>query len=151
MTRPCAGQCAVLRAGSNCICYIRACVYEDRCSARAMPVAKGRLQFAKSPTAPLPPVTPYTTYGARRAVWTHYGPTQIHQACYRLQPSPSEVRQRWHYERLSSPQLVPDPFTISDDYGPDGLGAVGAWAPPPLPPGPQNLPWTRGRIEQRAD
>ena len=29
-------------------------------------------------------VTPYTTYGARRAVGTHYGPTQIHLADYSL-------------------------------------------------------------------
>ena len=29
-------------------------------------------------------VTPYATYGARRAVGTHYGPTRIHQASYSL-------------------------------------------------------------------
>ncbi len=34
--------------------------------------------------------------------------------------------QRWHYDTLSSPQLQQDPFTISDDFGPDGV--VGAWA-----------------------
>jgi hypothetical protein len=41
---------------------------------------------------------------------------------------PSEGRQNWHYD-LSSPLLSPGPFTISDNYGPDG--AVGAWALPP--------------------
>ena len=45
--------------------------------------------------------------------------------------------QRWHYDTLSSPHQPPNPFTISDDYGPPG--AVGAWAPPPHPPGPQDL------------
>ncbi len=38
----------------------------------------------------------------------------------RLQPTPSEGRQSWHYDTLSSPQLPSDTFTISDDYGPDG-------------------------------
>ena len=56
----------------------------------------------------------------------------------RPEPTPSEGRQRWHNDTLSSPHLPPDPFTISDYYWPDG--AVGAWAPPLLPPGPQDLP-----------
>ena len=45
---------------------------------------------------------------------------------------------------MSSPHLPPDPFAISDDYGPDG--AVGAWAPPPHPPRPepQDLPMDYG-------
>ena len=46
------------------------------------------------------------------------------------------------------PHLPQDPFAISDDFGPDG--AVGAWAPPPLRPGPQDLSGTAGRMEQRA-
>ena len=33
------------------------------------------------------------------------------------QPTPSEGRQRWHYDTPSSPHQPPDPFTISDDYG----------------------------------
>jgi hypothetical protein len=42
----------------------------------------------------------------------------------RLQPALSDGQQSWHFDTLSSPHLPPDPFTISDDYGPDG--AVGA-------------------------
>ena len=56
----------------------------------------------------------------------------------RLQPTPSEGRQRRHYDTLSSPHLPPPALVLSDDCGPPG--AVGAWAPPPLPPGPQDLP-----------
>ena len=80
-------------------------------------------------------VSPYATYGARRAVGTHYGDSDTLGL---LQPTPSEGRQRWHYNTISSPHLPPSPFTISDDYGPPG--DVGAWAPPPHPPGPQDLP-----------
>ena len=56
----------------------------------------------------------------------------------RLQPTPSEGRQRWHYDTLSSPHLPPPELVLSDDCGPPG--AVGGWAPPPLPLGPQDLP-----------
>ena len=56
----------------------------------------------------------------------------------RLQPTPSEGRQRWHYDTLSSPQLPPPALVLSDDFWPQG--AVGAWAPPPHPPEPQDLP-----------
>ena len=56
----------------------------------------------------------------------------------RLQPTPSEGRQRWHYETLSSPQPPPPALILRDDCGP--TGAVGGWAPQPLPPGPQDLP-----------
>ena len=38
----------------------------------------------------------------------------------------------------SWPQLPPPALVLSDDCGPPG--AVGAWAPPPHPPGPQDLP-----------
>ena len=44
----------------------------------------------------------------------------------------------WHYDTLSSPQLPPPALVLSDDCGPPG--AVGAWAPPPHPPEPQDLP-----------
>ena len=44
---------------------------------------------------------------------------------------------------------MPDPFAISHDYVPDG--AVGGWAPPPLPLGQQDLSGTTGWTEQRAD
>jgi hypothetical protein len=64
------------------------------------------------------------TSGARRAVGTHYGPTQS-DTLGRLQPMPSEGRQRWHYDTLSSPHQLPHPFTISDDYGPPGAVARG--------------------------
>ena len=56
----------------------------------------------------------------------------------RLEPTPSEGRQRWHYDTLSSPHLPPPALVLKDDCGPPG--AVGGWAPPPLPPGPQDLP-----------
>ena len=56
----------------------------------------------------------------------------------RLQPTPSEGLQRWHYDTLSSPHLPPPALIHSDDCGPPG--AVGAWAPPPHPLGPQDLP-----------
>ncbi len=66
----------------------------------------------------------------------------------RIQPMPSEGRQSWHYDTLSSLHLQPEPFTTLDDYchGPDG--AAGAWAPQQHPPGPQDIP---GRMEQRTD
>ncbi len=41
----------------------------------------------------------------------------------RLQPTPSEGRQSWHYYILSSLHLTQDPFTTSDNYGPDGAVA----------------------------
>jgi hypothetical protein len=54
-------------------------------------------------------------------------------------------RQGWHYDSLSAPQLPPDQFTMSNDYGPDG--AVGSL----LPPGLQDLPGATGRMEQREE
>ena len=56
----------------------------------------------------------------------------------RLQPTPSEERQRWHYDTLSSPHRPPPALFLRDDCWPPG--AVGGWAPPPLLPGPQDLP-----------
>ena len=55
-----------------------------------------------------------------------------------ITPTPSEGRQRWHYDTLSSPHLPPPALVLSDDCGPPG--AVGAWAPPPHPPEPRDLP-----------
>ena len=56
----------------------------------------------------------------------------------RLHLAPLEGRQRLHYDTLSSPHQPPPALVLSDDCGP--AGAVGAWAPPPLPPGLQDLP-----------
>ena len=39
----------------------------------------------------------------------------------RLQFTLSEGLWRWHYDTLSSPHLLPSPFTICDDYGPQEL------------------------------
>ena len=39
----------------------------------------------------------------------------------RLQPTPSEGRQRWHYDTLSSPHLPPPALVLSDDCGPPEL------------------------------
>ena len=50
---------------------------------------------------------------------------------FRLQPTPSEGRQRWHYYTLSPPHLPPPALFLRDDCGLPG--AVGEWAPPPLP------------------
>ena len=54
-----------------------------------------------------------------------------------------------HYDTLSSLHLRPPALVLRDDCGPQG--AVGGWAPPPPPPGPQDLPRTTGRTDQRAD
>ena len=79
--------------------------------------------------------------GARRAVGTHHGPTRIHMAeSGRLQPTPSEGRQSWHYDTLSSPHLPPPALVLKDDCWPPGAVTCWGWAPPPLPPGPQDLP-----------
>jgi hypothetical protein len=49
-------------------------------------------------------------------------------------------RQSLRYDTLSSPHLLPNPFTTSDDYGPDGA----VEAKPQYPTG------TTGRMKQRA-
>ena len=69
---------------------------------------KGNIRTTTSGAAPTcPPERVFRRilhkkYG--RAVGTHYGPTRIHRADY---PAPSEGRQRWHHDTLSSPQLQP--------------------------------------------
>ena len=75
--------------------------------------------------------------GARQAVGTHHGPTRIHVADYSLRHR-RDGKQRWHYDTLSSPHRPPPALVLSDDCGLQG--AVGRWAPPPLPQGPQDLP-----------
>ena len=82
----------------------------------------------------------YTKYGARRAVGTHYWPTLVQQACYSL------CHQR---DCNAGTTILYNLVMTSDDYGQDG--AVGVWALPPLPPGPQDLSGTASRMEQRAD
>ena len=46
----------------------------------------------------------------------------------RLQPTPSEGRQRWHYDTLSSPQPPPPALFLRDDCGPPGLLGMGTAA-----------------------
>ena len=83
----------------------------------------------------------HNTRTAHRATfWAQKWRRQCH--AMRLQPTPSEGRQRWHYDTLSSPHLPPPALVLSDDCGPPG--AVGGWAPPPLPQGPQDLPRNYG-------
>ncbi len=91
--------------------------------------------------------------GVKRALATHYGQTRIHQACY----SPRHRRdgRAGTTIPLSFPHILPDPATTSDDYGPDG--AAGAWALPPHPPKPQDLPgpglragWSSGPTAARG-
>jgi hypothetical protein len=45
----------------------------------------------------------------------------------RLQPTPSEGRQSWHFDTPSSPHLPPDPVTISHDYGPEPQDLRAGW------------------------
>jgi hypothetical protein len=67
----------------------------------------------------------------------------------RLQPTPSEGPQRWHYDTLSSPHLPPSPFIISDDYGPPELLEHGHSRR--FRRGRRTFPGTTGQTEQRAD
>ena len=46
----------------------------------------------------------------------------------RLEPTPSEGRQRWHTDTLSSPQLPPTALFLRDDCGPPGLLGMGTAA-----------------------
>ena len=93
-------------------------------------------------------VSSQATDGARRAVGTHHGPTQIHLADYSL-------RHRRDGNAgttilLSSPQLPPPALVLRDDCGPPGAG--GGWAPPSHRPGPQDLPrdYGPGRSSERT-
>ena len=82
-------------------------------------------------------VSSQATYGARRAVWTHHGPTRIHLADYSLRhqmDGSSGTTILYHlsiYRRPHSSSVMQP-------------GAIGAWAPPPHPPGPQDLPMDYG-------
>ena len=118
--KACGGMCAGL---ATCVC----CVCVPAWSCHVSEVASPDISLI------LTPVSTHALNGASRAVRTHHGPTRI-----RLQATPSEGRQSWHYLTLLSPHLPPPALVLSDDCGPPG--AVGGWAPPPLPPGPQDLP-----------
>ena len=83
-------------------------------------------------------VSPYATYGARRAVWTHYGPTWIHLADYSLRHRRDGSAGTTIL--LSSPHQPPPALVLSDDCGPPG--AVGAAGP---------FEGLRAGTEQRAD
>jgi hypothetical protein len=75
-----------------------------------------------------------------------------------LHPTPSEGRQSWHYDALSSPHLPIQPFHLLTYRQTQQLPAVTTgrmelWAtpltrraPPPHPPGRQDLPGTTGRM-----
>jgi len=67
----------------------------------------------------------------------------------RLQPTPSEGRQRWHYDTLSSPQPPPPALFLRDDCGPPR--AVGDGHRRRFRRGRRTFPGTTGRTEQRAD
>ena len=67
----------------------------------------------------------------------------------RLQPTPSEGRQRWHYDSLSSLQPPPPALFLRDDCGPQR--AVGDGHRRRFRRGCRTFPGTTGRMEQRAD
>ena len=67
----------------------------------------------------------------------------------RLQTTPLEGRQRWHYDTLSSPQPPPPALFLRDDCGPPG--AVGDGHRRRFRRGRRTFPGTTGRMEQRAD
>ena len=67
----------------------------------------------------------------------------------RLEPTPSEGRQRWHYDTLSSPQPPPPALFLRDDCGPPR--AVGDGHRRRFRRGRRTFPGTTGRMEQRAD
>ena len=68
----------------------------------------------------------------------------------RLQPTPSEGRQRWHYDTLSSPQPPPPALFLRDDCGPPGLLGMGTAAASAGAAGPSQglrAGWSSGRTE----
>ena len=67
----------------------------------------------------------------------------------RPEPTPSEGRQRWHNDALSSPQPPPPALFLRDDCGPPG--AVGDGHRRRFRRGRRTFPGTTGRTEQRAD
>ncbi len=99
-------------------------------------------------------VAPYTTYGAKLAVGTQYGPTQIHWACLKLRHRRDDragttiLYHIRNYHRTHSQlvvttgrtELLEDrtaaasagaagPFT-GRDYGPDGAAGGSRWSTP---------------------
>ena len=67
----------------------------------------------------------------------------------RLEPTPSEGRQGWHYDTLSSPQPPPPALFLRDDCGP--ARAVGDGHRRRFRRGRRTFRGTTGRMEQRAD
>ena len=67
----------------------------------------------------------------------------------RLEPMPSEGRQCWHNDALSSPQPQPPALFLRDDCRPPG--AVGDGHRRRFRRGRRTFPGTTGRMEQRAD
>ena len=67
----------------------------------------------------------------------------------RPEPTPSEGRQRWHTDTLSSPQPPPPALFLRDDCGPPR--AVGDGHRRRFRRGRRTFRGTTGRMEQRAD
>ena len=67
----------------------------------------------------------------------------------RPEPTPSEGRQRWHNDTLSSPQPPPPALFLRDDCGPPR--AVGDGHRRRFRRGRRTFRGTTGRMEQRAD
>ena len=68
----------------------------------------------------------------------------------RPEPTPSEGRQRWHNDTLSSPQSPPPALFLRDDCGPPGLLGMGTAAASAGAAGPSQelrAGWSSGRTE----
>ena len=68
----------------------------------------------------------------------------------RPEPTPSEGRQRWHNDALSSPQPPPPALFLRDDCGPPGLLGMGTAAASAGAAGPSQelrAGWSSGRTE----
>ena len=68
----------------------------------------------------------------------------------RPEPTPSEGRQRWHNDALSSPQPPPPALFLRDDCGPPGLLGMGTAAASAGAAGPSEglrAGWSSGRTE----
>ena len=71
----------------------------------------------------------------------------------RPEPTPSEGRQRWHNDALSSPQPPPPALFLRDDCGPPGLLGMGTAAASAGAAGPSQglrAGWSSGRTEAGA-
>jgi hypothetical protein len=71
----------------------------------------------------------------------------------RPEPTPSEGRQRWHTDTLSSPQPPPPALFLRDDCGPPGLLGMGTAAASAGAAGPSQglrAGWSSGRTEAGA-